>query len=278
MVPLGSTFVAMVGILCTSCAAQLFHTSTLLWQPYAFLTALQTHYGASASSRAATAFASIAFIFSQFGIVVASNAVVAGIDLAALLPRYFNIRRGGYFTIACAVLLNPWQLLNSATSVLTVVGGFAVFLGPFMGIMFSDYFIIRKQKLKLSALYVESLDERNGAYWYDHGFNWRAFAAWIAGVWLLMPGFVEKIVQPKVVWTGWTQLYWMAWLVGCVVAGTVYLILDAIFPMKVRGVVDDTDVFCIYDEPYESTGPSLDSMVRHDKGLEIVEVKALHTF
>ena len=41
------------------------------------------------------------------GMVVASNAVVAGIDLAALLPRWFTIRRGGYFTLAFAFIMQP---------------------------------------------------------------------------------------------------------------------------------------------------------------------------
>lgn len=85
---------------------------------------------------------------------VASNAVVAGIDLAAIWPRWFSIRRGGYFTILFAFVMQPWRLLNSATSFLTVVGSFSVFLGPFMGIMFAEYYFVRSQNIKLLDVYV----------------------------------------------------------------------------------------------------------------------------
>ncbi|KAF3045767.1 hypothetical protein E8E11_004052 [Didymella keratinophila] len=85
MVPLGTIVVACIGIVCTSCAAQLYaEVDKLLWQPYAFLDALRK-YEDNSGARAGVAFASLAFIFSQYGMVVASNAVVAGIDLATLL-------------------------------------------------------------------------------------------------------------------------------------------------------------------------------------------------
>lgn len=80
--------------------------------------------------------------------IVASNAVIAGIDLAALLPRYF--------TIAFAFIMQRWQLYNSATNILTVVGNLNVFLGPFMGIVFVDYFLICKRTMKLNDLLDES--------------------------------------------------------------------------------------------------------------------------
>jgi NCS1 family nucleobase:cation symporter-1 len=67
MVPLGTIVVACVGIVCTSCAAQLYpEEKKLLWQPYAFLDAVRRHENNS-SARAGVAFASLAFIFSQYG-------------------------------------------------------------------------------------------------------------------------------------------------------------------------------------------------------------------
>jgi nucleobase:cation symporter-1, NCS1 family len=132
MVPLGTIIVACIGIVCTSCAAQLYpETTKLLWQPYAFLSTIQ-QYENNSGARAGVAFASLAFVFSQHGIVVASNGVVAGIDLAALLPRWFTIRRGAYLTLAFVFVMQPWQLLNSATNFLTVVGSFNIFLAPFV--------------------------------------------------------------------------------------------------------------------------------------------------
>lgn len=245
MVPLGTIVVSFIGIVCTSCAAQMYpDEKKLLWQPYAFLDAVRTHEGTS-SARAGVAFASIVFVFSQFGMTVASNAVVAGIDLAALAPRYFTIRRGGYFTVILSLVMQPWQLLNSASNFLTVVGGYSVFLGPFMGVMFADYYLIRQQNLKLTALY-EISDK--SIYWFWKGVNWRCVIAWVIGTWPLLPGFVEHVRHSDRIWAGWTHLYWMAWFVGCLIGGLVYVLLDFVWPMPSKTAVDDEDVFGTFTE------------------------------
>jgi NCS1 family nucleobase:cation symporter-1 len=172
--------------------------------------------------------------------VVASNPVVAGIDLAALLPRWFTIRRGGYFTIAFAFIMQPCQLYNSATNFLTVVGSFNVFLGPFMGIIFADYFLIRKRTMKFTDLFDES---PTMLYWYTRGWNWRAVIAWAMGEWPLMPGLVQRGMAPAEFWPGWTRLYRFCWFLGCIVSGAMYLLLDHIWPMPGKKCVDHVDFF-----------------------------------
>jgi NCS1 family nucleobase:cation symporter-1 len=256
MVPLGTIIVACIGIVCTSCAAQLYpETTKLLWQPYAFLSTI-LKYENNSGARAGVAFASLAFVFSQYGIVVASNLVVAGIDLAALLPRWFTIRRGAYFTIGFAFVMQPWQLLNSATNFLTVVGSFNVFLGPFMGIMFADYFLLRKCTMKLTDLFEES---DKSIYWYWRGWNWRAAIAWVSGAWCLMPGLVQRGVAPKAIWPGWTHLYWLAWFLGCVISGSVYMLLELWWPIAEKTAVDDEDYFGTFSEIPTLSGIPTDS-------------------
>ncbi|KAL2786967.1 permease for cytosine/purines, uracil, thiamine, allantoin-domain-containing protein [Aspergillus keveii] len=245
MVPLGTIIVACIGIICTSCATTLYpNEGSLLWNSYDFLDAVRRNEG-TRGARAGVALASIAFMLSQFGMVVASNCVVAGIDLAALLPRWFTVRRGGYFTIAFVFVLQPWSLLNSATNFLTVVGSFNIFLGPLMGIMFVDYFLIRKTTMKLSDMYAST---PASLYWYTKGWNWRAGVAWVTGVWFLMPGLAQRAMAPGEIWEGWTRLYQLAWFVGCVVSGVVYLGLDRVWPMPGRTEVDDEDYFGTFEE------------------------------
>ncbi|RBR24513.1 uncharacterized protein FIESC28_02709 [Fusarium coffeatum] len=240
MVPLGTIVVGCIGIICTSCAATLYpENEKLLWQPYVFLDTIREQEN-NRRARAGIAFASIAFMFSQFGMVVASNLVVAGIDLAALLPRWFTIRRGAYATLASAFIMQPWSLLNSATSFLTVVGSFNVFLGPLMGIMFADYFILRKRTIKLSELYSSS---QESIYWYRKGWNWRAAISWILGVWFLLPGLAQRGMDPRGFWGGWTRLYQIGWFAGCFVSGAIFLGLDYFWPMPEKLAVDDVDYF-----------------------------------
>lgn len=258
MVPLGAIVVACAGLVCTSCAATLYPSETkLLWQPYAFLDAVR-RYENNSGARAGVAFASIAFMLSQFGMVVASNSVVAGIDLAALLPRWFTVRRGGYVTVASVFVMQPWSLLNSATNFLTVVGSFNVFLGPLMGIMFADYFLLRKTNIKLTDLYGSG---PQSIYWYARGWNWRAAIAWIAGVWFLLPGLAQRAVAPKDIWAGWTRLYQLSWFLGCLVSGLTYLALDYFWPVPERLAVDDMDYFGTFGE-----APVLDGVGSPEEG------------
>ena len=87
--------------------------------------------------------------------------------------------------------MQPWQLINRATTFITVLSSFSVFLAPLMGIMTCDYFIIRKQKLKHSWLY-----ELRGGYFYHYGMNWRCLPVWIAG-WAPTVGGLSVTVQGK---------------------------------------------------------------------------------
>ncbi|KAL4789571.1 permease for cytosine/purines, uracil, thiamine, allantoin-domain-containing protein [Aspergillus venezuelensis] len=245
MVPLGTIIVACIGIICTSCATTLYpNEEALLWNPYDFLDAVRRNEN-NRGARAGVAFASIAFMLSQFGMVVASNLVVAGIDLAALLPRYFTVRRGGYFTIIFAFILQPWSLLNTATNFLTVVGSFNIFLGPLMGIMYADYFLIRRTTMKLSDMYTSN---PSSLYWYSRGWNWRAGIAWVMGTWYLIPGLAQRAMASGDVWAGWTRLYQLAWFLGCLVSGGVYLGLDYLWPVPGRTDVDVEDVFGTFAE------------------------------
>lgn len=242
MVPLGTIVVALIGIICTSCAAQLFPESegTLLWEPYSLFSAIQLHYEDSPRSRAAVAFASIPFILAQFGQVIANNGVSAGNDLTALFPRFFNIRRSMYVMSALAFVVQPWQLLNGASKFLTVLGGYGVFLGPMTGIMFADYFIVRKRLYKLTHLYTPSSES---IYWFWKGVNWRAFIAWPMGVWITLPGFAQQVRNPSVVLEGWTQMYYFSWPLGTLIAMGTYCSLCWLSPVEGIGMVDDEDVF-----------------------------------
>ncbi|KAF1811842.1 putative uracil permease [Eremomyces bilateralis CBS 781.70] len=242
MVPLGTIVTALIGIICTSCAAKLFpeQAGTLLWEPYRLLDALQLHYHDSSGARAAVAFSSFAFMVAQFGMVVANNGLSGGMDIASLLPRYFTIRRGMLFLAAVSFITQPWQLLNNgANKFLVVLGGYGVFIGPMTGVMFSDYFLVRRRVLKLSDLYTI---EPSSIYYYRNGLNWRAFVAWTSGVWITLPGFVRQ-VQGGEALPGWSNMYYMSWPLGTLISLLTYYILYKVAPIKGVGISDDVDYF-----------------------------------
>jgi NCS1 family nucleobase:cation symporter-1 len=243
MVPMGTIVVALFGIICTSCAAQLFpeQHGTLLWEPYNLYSALQSHYGNSSRSRAAVAFGSLSFLIAQFGMVVANNGISAGIDLTSLFPRFFTIRRGMLLMSAVAFIVQPWQLLNGASKFLTVLGGYGVFLGPMTGVMFADYFLLRKRLIKLTDLYEYS---PQSIYWYWKGMNWRPLVAWLMGVWITLPGFAT-FVQNRTAkeLPGWSHMYDISYPLGVSLSVLTYWALNALSPVPGLGTVDDLDYF-----------------------------------
>lgn len=264
MVPMGTIVVALIGIICTSCAAQLFpeQNGTLLWAPYDLFSALQQHYDNSSRSRAAVAFGILSFMVAQFGMVVANNGVSAGIDLSALFPRVFTIRRGMLLMSALAFVVQPWQLLNGASKFLTVLGGYGVFLGPMTGVMFADYFILRKRQIKLTDLYENN---SSSIYWYWKGMNWRALVAWAMGVWINIPGFAQFVnYGTGKQLAGWSNLYDISYPVGLILSIVTYVALNKLSPITGLGQVDEFDYFGTFGpaEPRSLPGEEVEETVQ----------------
>ncbi|WDK15240.1 NCS1 nucleoside transporter [Colletotrichum graminicola] len=165
-----------LGGLVTTAACQKIY-GHIYWNPPDLLMVMMDHGQGSPASRAAVFFLALAFAFTSMFENVCSNAVAGGIDLAGLFPRYIDIRRGALITFFAAWIIQPWQLINQAATFVAVLNSFAVFLAPIMGVMVCDYFVLRRQRIKLSHLF----HPEGSDYWYWHGVNWRVIPCWIAG-------------------------------------------------------------------------------------------------
>jgi len=121
-----------------------------------------------------------------------------------------DIRRGAIITFVAAWIVQPWQLINKATTFITVLSSFSVFLAPIIGIMACDYYLIRKRRIRLSHLY----RTHDSCYMFWKGFNWRAMPAWICGWAPTIGGLIVSVRgdlnPPRAV----LQLYYMAFLIG----------------------------------------------------------------
>ncbi|WRT66262.1 uncharacterized protein IL334_003215 [Kwoniella shivajii] len=242
--PITGVLVTIIGLVCASAGAKLYPTETLLWAPYRLLTAIQIHEGTK-GARAAVFFASLVFTLAQLGINIPGNLMAGGIDLTSMLPKYINIRRGAYITLAMSIAMNPWALMSGATAFISVMSGYAVFLGPMTGLMVFDYFFVHNRKVKLSALYDAS---PNSIYWYQKGVNWRTLIAWVMGVWPTFPGFLFSVGAKVTVSITWMRIYYLCWPLGFTISGLTYLILCKIFPLPGIGEVDDEDIFGTFGE------------------------------
>jgi NCS1 family nucleobase:cation symporter-1 len=122
---------------------------------------------------------SITFIVATMGINIVANFVSPAYDIANLAPDKINFRLGGLITSILSVLVCPWLFVSSPHAITLFVSIFGAVLGPMFGIMVADYYLVKKQVVKLEDLYTMS---PTGSLYFDGGWNRKAlFALAISG-------------------------------------------------------------------------------------------------
>lgn len=224
-----------------------------IWNPLDLLQSFLLEGGSG--NRAGVFFIAFAFALAQLGTNIAANSVSAGTDMTALLPRYLNIRRGGYVCALVGLVMCPWKLLSSTNHFITYLSAYSVFLSSIAGVMVSDYYFVRKGFMQVKDLYSA---KRTGPYYFTLGIHWRGYAAYIAGILINIVGFVGAIGKPVPV--GATYIYRFNFFCGFIVAAASYWALCQIFPvhaisemwMEVDEVPDtmayQSDTESVYDE------------------------------
>lgn len=176
--------------------------------------------------RAAAFFAALAWYIAQVGTNITANSISAANDLTVLFPKYVNIRRGCIIAaIVGGWVIVPWKILNSATTFLSFMSGYAVFLAPIAGIMACDFWIVKSQKFDVPALYNPA-----GRYHYWKGINWRALLAFLLAVGPDLPGLAKSINSEVKITSGAQNLYTFDWLYGFVTSIFVYSVTSKLFP------------------------------------------------
>lgn len=200
--PAAMTLYSFIGVAVTSASVVIFGTA--IWDPVVLLGRFNRPVVASV--------ALVALLIATLNTNVAANVVSPSNDFSNLNPRLISFRTGGIITGIVGVLLMPWKLLGSFSAyIFGWLIGYSGLLGPIAGIMIADYFILRRCRLDLDALY-----RAEGVYSYTGGINWRAVCALAAGIIIALTGLVVQPLRP---------LYDYAWFVGFFVAGAVYLML-----------------------------------------------------
>lgn len=115
---------------------------------------------------------------------IAANLVSPAYDLSNLAPRLIDFRTGALITCAISVVIFPWKLIeNPSFYVLTWLGTVGGLLGTVAGILIADYWVLRRTRLDVAALY-----RSNGTYWYAGGWNPAALTAFAVGGLLAVGG------------------------------------------------------------------------------------------
>ncbi|KAK7681363.1 hypothetical protein QCA50_015454 [Cerrena zonata] len=221
-VPLGFSIVSFVGIIVSSSSQTIFGEA--IWSPIDLLGRFLDN-NPSHATRFGVWFISASFIIAQLGTNISANSISAGCDLTALFPRFLNIRRGGFIAAIVGLCMLPWNLLKSSNSFTSYLSAYSVFLSSIAGVMITDYYVIRKGHYRLKDLYSPKKD---GWYYYTYGVNFRAYAAYIAGILINVVGFAGA--TGRSVPLAATRIYQMSFFTGFGVSAIVYYILNLLYP------------------------------------------------
>jgi NCS1 family nucleobase:cation symporter-1 len=215
--------ISVIGLV-TAAAAQKIY-GEIYWNPPDLLMVMMDNGNGSSKARAGVFFLAAGFAFTAMFENICGNAIAGGIDLAGLFPQYINIRRGAIITFVAAWIVQPWQLINRATTFIAVLSSFSVFLAPIIGIMTCDYFLLRKRKIRLTHLY----RTEDSCYYFWNGVNWRAIPAWICGWAPTIGGLVVTVRLDPSPPRPLVQLYYLAFFIGKYNSSGVIDITDACF-------------------------------------------------
>ncbi|KAL6863604.1 permease for cytosine/purines, uracil, thiamine, allantoin domain-containing protein [Trichoderma novae-zelandiae] len=256
LVPYGvySVFTSVIGILVVAATQERFDGEAVWNPPTIFVRLLEKDD--SLGTRAAVFFAGVALCISQIGSNVPGNALAGGIDLSSVFPRYISIRRGAYITALLSPIVNPWQLVCTATTFLSVLSSYGVFLAPMTGMMFASYVVVNRRKIKVDDLYQ---GHSGSIYWYTHGINFRAPIAWAVGVAPCLPGFIAAVNLSVSLPEGMTELFYLNYLYGFLSSAGVFVFLHWIFPARdvdrfVRTSPSPREVQQFYSDRWELPG------------------------
>ena len=124
-----------------------------------------------------TIIAAFAFFAATVGINMVANFIPPAYDLANLIPSKINFRIGGMITAGCGFVIGGlWVSVISQMGMFPFVNTLGAILAPVFGIMITDYYIIKKERLDVNALFDAS---RKGKYYYNNGFNHKGMLAWL---------------------------------------------------------------------------------------------------
>lgn len=205
--PTTMTLFAFIGVAVTSATIVIFGEA--IWDPVVLVQRFD--------SPVIVFFAMLAVVIATLSTNAAANVVGPANAFANMWPAKINFKRGGYITGIIGIGMMPWKLLADPTGyVFTWLIGYSALLGPIIGIILTDYFIIRKTNLDIIDLY-----RHHGRY---AGVNTKAIIALLLGVLPNLPGFLAQIglLAGGGFWVG---LYNYAWFIGLGISSLTYWLM-----------------------------------------------------
>jgi len=205
--PTTMTLFAFIGVAVTSATIIIFGEA--IWDPNELVRRFH--------SPVLVFFSMVAVIIATISTNAAANVVGPANSFSNMWPARITFKRGGYITGVIGIVMMPWKLLADPSGyIFTWLIGYSALLGPVIGIILVDYFLVHKTELDINDLY-----RRNGRY---AGVNARAIVALLLGVAPNVPGFLANI--GVISQAGFiVNLYNYAWFIGLAISGICYWLL-----------------------------------------------------
>ena len=205
--PTTMTLFAFIGVAVTSATIIIFGEA--IWDPVVLVRRFESH--------TVVFFSMIAVIIATISTNAAANVVGPANAFSNLMPSKIDFKRGGYITGIIGILIMPWKLIADPSGyIFTWLIGYSALLGPVIGIILVDYFLIRKTKLNVEDLY-----RSKGIY---AGVNPIAIIALVIGILPNIPGFLANVGLYS--GSGFVvDLYNYAWFIGLGISSLVYYVL-----------------------------------------------------
>lgn len=162
--------------------------------------------------------AAITFAVATLGINVVANFVSAAFDISNTFPKQISFKRGGYIAALIALVLYPWAPWEGGAA--QFVNAIGATMGPLLGVLLVDYYLIARGRINVPALYDE-----HGEYRYEGGWNVNALIA--TGIGAVFSTFLPHL-------TNWLPPWWTTygWFFGVAIGGAVYWVMAKLRPRK----------------------------------------------
>lgn len=132
------------------------------------------HTVSKLDSTTAVVLGALTFMVATIGINIVANFVSPAFDFSNVNPQKISWRTGGMIAAVGSIFITPWNLYNNPEVIHYTLDILGAFIGPLFGILIADYYLVRKQVVKVDDLY--SL-KPTGEYWYSNGYNKTAIYA-----------------------------------------------------------------------------------------------------
>jgi nucleobase:cation symporter-1, NCS1 family len=151
-----------------------------------------------------------------------ANFVSAAFDISNVFPKQISFKKGGWIAALIALVLYPFAPWEGNAA--QFVNGIGATMGPLLGIILVDYYLVAKGSINVAALYDEQ-----GEYRYEGGWNLNAIVA--TGIGALFSTVLPNFTSVLPAWWGT-----YGWFFGVAIGGGVYLLLATARPRAMPAV------------------------------------------